>query len=613
MDDIIIYDDINKSCCICFDTKPIYRYKQNIGSILQKTTPEYTSVEIIENTDIPLDDLYPTYFETRYLPDDILVPSCCGKHYICIRCLRKLVFTFDNGHPINENNSHVYCPYPFGDCVNDIGNNYIFSHTAIKNICKTNNQWNSYMTYAEKHAFPGYTIIKCPIETYIMTYSPCNSQVLVKTQDIRESSPGELIVVCNQNKYCNRRFCYHCRKPVSNYHDECIDCKISCENENGELLNRYFNKNREIIINNSYKEDVTFFHMDESDYLYKNKEITVDIAVSEILDLVNDVDNYMICPICKNSLYKTESCNGLTHHNIERCYACGRIGDAVRGLHIFHWKYNGSGGCYRFDTEFFVRKHIPEYICSELVCFNHIKGECNVEEHQVGVTKLNFTRKRAYVYHMLISLLKETRYLVYDTLFEIDNRELHELLPYKQSLILLDKYKERRKDYIEEILYENLHLYFPDTIQKFEKKNTCIEADEYINNYSIKLTKRSEDDIWYDYIHPLISRRYNLLTGRNNFDDYDEEISDNSDDDVFSGNLLRRLSRNLYTTSQYSNTTLNRLTITYPENKTEDTDKHETTTNTDTDTSIQIKLNGYELLPDNESKNSDVQIKEKTD
>ena len=186
----------------------------------------------------------------------------------------------------------------------------------------------------------------------------------------------------------------------------------------------------------------------------------------------------MICCICKISLYKTEKCNGMSHHNLERCYACGRIGFKIRGLHE-HWNTNGVNGCFRFDTDLFIKENIPSFMCSEDLCTNHDKGDCITPQHQHGIQQLEKLRKKAYVYHMLKSLMPPFCLQVFDVLIQkyANVPTFMEYIPFKQSLVLVHHFKHRYKDYLEDIVYEQLNCKMP--INMF-CKNEFIKAEDYV-------------------------------------------------------------------------------------------------------------------------------------
>ena len=476
--------DPEKNCCVCFRDL----------EILTK-----------DNIDLKLNDLKKEFFIDNSIPNDILVKSVCNIHYICIKCLKNLVNNYEN-HMININNSHIYCPYPFNDCVTKIGFKNIFDHNLIKKIC-TEKEWNDYQNHIEKYAFPGYIIEKCPVIT-------CKTDILIKVEEIKNTPIGDLIIRCSQNSKCFKKFCYYCKVYISYYSNTCYDCKTAHENENPNVYNYYINKieennnnsgqsndNEQNIENeqegeeNENENENSDWGSDksieqknnykESAYLYLNKELTENIVLKQINDLLLDINNYMICSICKRSLYKTERCNGLSHHNIERCYACGRIGFLVKGL-IEHWNSNGVGGCFRFDSDNYVKENIPEYKCSDILCSNHEIGDCKIPEHSIGIYKLEKTRIKSYIYHIIKSLLPELTLQICDKLYDIykNDDKILDLLPYKQTFLILQKYKKRYKDFSEEIVYLKLNIKFPEEIDDFFiNKNYSISADEYIAKY----------------------------------------------------------------------------------------------------------------------------------
>jgi hypothetical protein len=453
---------------------------------------EKSVVGIVDNNikrDAQLTDIYPSQFENNVLPDGIMFLGSCGKHYLCIDCMRSIINNYEN-HPINEDNSHFACPSPFEECVTSIGFQNVFDHNQIQKICRTTQEWENYYTYAQQYAFPGYTVISCPFNLLLSStdYIPvlCNTPVLIETEEFRQRAIGDLVAECSQNEACLKRFCYYCRKVLRYYEEQCIDCKLRNENENPNVLNYYFNKHGDPISQvhgdgGGGDDEQNVLHFEETDYLYFNKDITVPFAVDYITKTIQNHHTHMICPVCKISLYKTERCNGLSHHGIERCYACGRIGFKVRGLGN-HWNADGQDGCYRFDSEKFVTHYIPDYHCTDSLCSNHDKGDCQDPEHQHGIQRLEYTRKRAYVYHLLKSLLPTIRYQVYDELFDrhINDDAFIEYLPYKQSLVLVDKFREHFRDYYENIVYKQLDCIFPS----FTNKKTVIDASEYVVSYS---------------------------------------------------------------------------------------------------------------------------------
>lgn len=474
-----------ESCCVCFSS----------NFLISKNSSE--SVESPE-VYLSLSDIEQNFFIDNIIPDNLLILSCCKIHYICVQCLRLIVNNYEN-HPINENNSHLSCPYPFDECLTNIGFKNVFDHNLIKKIFKTEKELQNYISHSERFSFPGYTMIKCPMFTKFDKL--CNTNILVENDFIKNNAIGDVIINCDQNVLCLRKFCFHCKQYIRYYDTECYDCKTIYENENPNIFNYYLNKNSKYqnqVINYDDESDLeSDLNYDESSYLFLNKEITEEIAIDQIISLLIDENTYMLCAICKNSLYKTERCNGLSHHNIERCYACGRIGFISKGL-IEHWSSTGIDGCFRFNHERFVQNYIPDYQCTENECSNHEKGDCNIPDHEKGIQHMNFIKKSAYVYHILKSLLPNIRITVYDNLYNKisnSNPELLIYLPYKQTLILLEKFKKRYRDYTEEIFYEQIKCIHPKNIPDFTKTD-YINIDEYIYTHKINTLQITDQ---YDY------------------------------------------------------------------------------------------------------------------
>ncbi|NBP00597.1 MAG: hypothetical protein EBU90_10815 [Proteobacteria bacterium] len=438
---------VGKTCCICFHTHTEHEVKG---------LHEY---------------------DTFGLQDDLIVLSVCGEHYLCIGCLYKVLTNYIN-HPINGNNSHFSCPYPFSDCVTQAGFKNVFDHHLLKPVFKSEGEFTTFLTHAEAFAFPGHHIIKCPLRVRSGAFeeSICNSPILVSNETVENTPIGELVIQCDQNPRCLRKFCYMCKEILQYQQSICFDCKTNHECDNPNVYNYFFNK------------PGTVDCYDESAYLYLNREITVDIAVNQIIQMYNDPHTYIMCPVCKMGLYKTERCNTVTHHNIERCYACGRIGYKVKGL-VDHWDTRGHAGCFRFDSDTFVHMRVPDYKCSDTLCHSHEKGDCNIQDHQKGIIDLQYTLKKAYVFSMLKSLLPNIRYQAYNRLYL---QGLQNVLPYKQTLLMVSEFKKRVKDYTEEIVYEKLDCKSPSKFG-FDKMYT-IPPKEYISQYQLNHTDTDDTD-----------------------------------------------------------------------------------------------------------------------
>ena len=471
----VLKRDLNKSCCVCFDDEYYHIHNEHTDTVLS------------------LADIEPDFFTTGVIPNNLLILSCCGVHYICIGCIHRSINNYEN-HPINDVNSHFACPYPFAECVTSIGFKNVFNHNLIKKICNEQ-EWVNYNIHAERYAFPGFTIIKCPVYYYEHGHRVlCNTEILLENVEIRNTPIGNYIVACSQNPKCLKRFCFNCKQTVSYYQDVCYECKTTYENENPNVFNYFLNKNTNTELSTIIDIDTSpewertgeggegGVNYQETSYLYINNQITVEIAVKQITDMIHNIDLFFICPICKISLYKTERCNGLSHHNIERCYACGRIGFQTKGLGD-HWNTSGVGGCYRFNHDIYVKTTIPNYMCNDNSCSNHELGDCTIPEHQAGIHELETLRKRSYVYHTIKSLLPSIRFSVYDALYA--DTQLREMLPYKQTLVMIADYKTHNKDYSEHVVYQGLNCIHPQETGHFTERNHFISATDYISLYTI--------------------------------------------------------------------------------------------------------------------------------
>lgn len=446
------YEDAD--CSICFKTKSKLKWTSEV--VRSRIEPPYhlyfNKDELLKFVDkhpnesfivkkeffITFDQIENSWFDDDKIPDNLILPFPCNKHDICMECLRRILNDYSN-HPINIHNSHVQCQYPFAICEERL------EHHHVKKIL-SEEQFLTYYKHADKYEFPGYKKIKCPGKYWInqnSAFTDCFSTILVNVSDIKKKEVGDLIMKCDTNISCLGKFCYHCNRALSYFQDSCLDCKMKNENTNPNSYNYFFNT--PLAENES-----------ENDFLlYKNEEITFDIAVSQLKMLIKDINSFYICPVCKIPMTKTEKCNGLSHHDIERCFVCGRIGQPIRGLSN-HWDENGIGGCYRFYSDSYPILRF-KYDCLENLCHNHEIGECSIKEHQFPLIQLEIDRKRAFILHAINSLLPDIRFKVFDHLLEYykDSMDIY-YLPERETLDLLVNHPERYLDYSEEIVHEQI-------------------------------------------------------------------------------------------------------------------------------------------------------------
>lgn len=374
------------------------------------------------------------------IEDNTIFAGPCGKHFICKECLKKVSLDFEN-HPINRNYSLIRCLNPDEDCITPSGINTFFDHLQIQKIL-TKEQFSMYYDYAEIYEFPGFEIIKCPYRLlpYTNRSVVCGAKNIITIEKINETPVGEMIVQCVQNPECNYRFCYHCKQTIRYSQTRCETCTTFSESQNPYSINYYLVKQPDIeikmdpILKNSDQQEVmttTRKIQEETDYLYRNGEITKEIALSYIDKIKSMDDKFFIqCPFCSEYFCKSDRCSALKHCGIERCYSCGKVQklNHPNGLGD-HWSENGINGCPRFDyAPFWNNIAQCNFLCLEEgydekePCYGHYSGECQLEEHKEGIKNILEQRKNAFIYHFLKSLLKETRD---DIIQELEEKEYY--------------------------------------------------------------------------------------------------------------------------------------------------------------------------------------------
>ena len=322
-----------------------------------------------------------------------LLWSACHVHCICKGCLVKMATSFGQAHPIGHEHPMIRCPYPFEDCLFDDGQPNYFPHAAIERLLNDADR-DRYIAHAAKFQFPGYEVLSCPRP--VANGGKCGAGILVSIESIRSSKAGGLVVFCDQTAQCQRRSCYHCHGLVQRGVDQCDVCLAAQENTNPLALNHYF-----------YRPNKRAG--DGQLALLRNEEITPELAINQILEIINSDRLESRCVECLTVLLKTEQCNTLEHCGIERCYSCGRSGTQNQKLGD-HWDSMGVSGCPRFDHSVFWNV-IGEcgFRCIEGTCYNDELGDCQQSEHANGVRAMIDARKAAHVYHALKSLLAPLR------------------------------------------------------------------------------------------------------------------------------------------------------------------------------------------------------------
>ena len=406
-------------CCICYRKSCKILWNTDINSPASLNEWESTTQQQQQTLDLD------TFF---------LGP--CRQHGYCVQCLRNIAIGFDN-HPVGSKHSYVPCQSPFDECFTMTGMNNYFTHYDIKKILN-DEEYIQYTNHVDRFQFPGYEMIKCPRPLFINgELDRCNAGILVPLSELRTKIPGEVIVMCDQNDKCNRKSCYHCQNLIGRFVKTCQYCTTMDESNNPKSENRYF-----YVVGKTKK--------DTKNICYLNEELTTEIVIDQFNELIESEKGFVKCLECLVPLYKSEQCNTLTHCKIERCYCCGRSGTRTQPELGDHWDTTGLKGCPRFDYSKYWNDFAKcEFKCEENKCYNDKIGDCTKKTHQEGIKNMQTERKRAQIYHALMSLL-----------------------PGLRNKVLIEMWKRGNlKDYIPQFTSDDHRSFYPDSLKKHFLKN----------------------------------------------------------------------------------------------------------------------------------------------
>lgn len=399
--------DTTIECCICFRNSETVLWDVSTKSLasLNDFSPSNPNDTLVANNasvsqdgaSVSQDDVLVLQDDASVLQDDVLFAGPCKSHVYCVGCLKNIALSFDN-HPIGPENSHIPCNPPFDDqCFTLTGMMNFFMHNDIKKILNEE-QFAQYSNHVDRYQFPGFEVVKCPRPVYRNgELVICSAGILVSLDDITSNPQGHVVIFCDQNDQCARKSCYHCQNLVGRYSRKCEFCLTMDESNNPKAYNRYF-----------YVVDKT--KKDGKEVCYKNEDLTLDIVIPQLLEIVQADQAYVKCLECLVPIYKTEQCNTLTHCQIERCNCCGRSGTRSQKSLGDHWDTTGLKGCPRFDySKYWNEIARCDFKCQENVCYNNDIGDCNRPDHQDGINNMHQERKKAQVYHAIRSLLPDLK------------------------------------------------------------------------------------------------------------------------------------------------------------------------------------------------------------
>ena len=342
-------------------------------------------------------------FQNNIVPDETIFLGPCGNHAICKECLVRTIMNTESP-PINSQFSMIPClSLTLGECKTKIGTTIFFDSNHIKKILLPK-QFSYYYSLEQRFRFPGFEVIKCPMG--IMNHTEiCNAENIIPIKDIQTIPRGQMIITCTQNKNCRKQYCYYCFRIVEPLLKKCIFCSEFSENMNPLSFNHYYYK-----CNNENGEML----------FYRNEELTLEIVISQIREIAIAPRTFVKCFICLIPILKSEQCNGLSHCGTEICYACGKSAKCGSTLQE-HWSASGKNGCPRWDHDPYWNKIANcNFKCIEGECYGEYSdGICFDVTHQQGIKNLDTERKKAMIYHKIISIPSEIRSQVVKTCLNI--------------------------------------------------------------------------------------------------------------------------------------------------------------------------------------------------
>lgn len=133
--------------------------------------------------------------------------------------------------------------------------------------------------------------------------------------------------------------------------------------------------------------------------------VTVEILCNRIIDILNQDEPHVMCPICTVTIQKTTACYAMRHCDWEMCWMCGKVD---RRLSTDHWKT-----CPRYDSNVFWKKY--DYLCFETVCYDEDRN-CTLKAHERGKLNMNHIRKVFQLYFLCASITPEMKEVIESTL-----------------------------------------------------------------------------------------------------------------------------------------------------------------------------------------------------
>jgi hypothetical protein len=221
----------------------------------------------------------------------------------------------------------------------------------------------------------------------------------------------------------------------------CPVCSMVNERHIPEAFNHYF-YNPAMLTSGSFSMREPYSHM------IRNKDVTVDIAVHQIEEILAMKKLTPLCPRCGVALYKTSQCNELSHCGVKKCNVCGRT-TPVGGHLTNHWDNKGTSGCPQWDTAPYWKTIQPRFQCILGVCYKD-DMDCTKPSHQAGIYAMHQERKLWHLFKMVGSLTDEKRTQVLEALKantkEDDNTRFDMIYKVEESLYIIRRLTHQNQE-----------------------------------------------------------------------------------------------------------------------------------------------------------------------
>lgn len=364
-------------------------------------------------TPIELNDT--TTVMPQSLGDVIIVPPCGHMgHATCALCLGRYMTQWYN-HPIGPRSGPVL------RCVHDGCNAHWPNLDLFRHILCAE-EHARLKEHAEKFANSHQLTARC---------GACGKDcVMARSRETQNLAPGEFVLDC---EHCDTKFCYHCERSdtITSLYPDPEPYTACC----AECLTLPSYTRRPGCFNPFYVPDTKYKD------LLRNREITVDMAVKYIRDLMGmeSGEAPLTCRFCLTQLHRTDGCCRVEHCASEQCWMCG-MNCLPHETMLPSTHYDGPNVCPMFPSarywarygQEFSFEHLDEFpeagtmrmpaLCDNLRCHSH--DACDAPGHRRATAVQSSIRRDLRIMGFANSLTATQWYKLRNALEEHERRDL---------------------------------------------------------------------------------------------------------------------------------------------------------------------------------------------